>query len=156
MRDPLFRELFQHTDKIKMNHEDTEKGVRVTETSEDPYVAKLIKAHAKAVSGFVERGFAEAMKNHPVPGKDDPVGAATTPAIEGYGKVVKLPGAVQQPRSGTKILVDVTRGGDPTKLNPGIDCLHRLHEAGVEVIKVGVHALAEHREAVKHYSPGSG
>ena len=26
MRDPLFRELFQHTDRISMKHEDTEKG----------------------------------------------------------------------------------------------------------------------------------
>ena len=189
MRDPLFRELFQHTDKIEMKHEDTAKGVRVIETSKDPYVAKLIKAHAKTVSGFVERGFAEAMKNHPVPGKDAAIGVATTPGIDGYGKVVKLPGAAQQPRSGTQICVDVTRGGDPASLNPGIekvakyvniyrgagkqpadaniavvlhgeatltalnsdayakhfgtkdnpnfDCLHKLHEAGVEIYVCG-------------------
>ena len=63
MRDPLFAELFKHTDKIKMVPEDTEKGVRVTETSEDRYVAKLIKEHAKVVSGFVARGFDEAMRH---------------------------------------------------------------------------------------------
>ncbi len=67
MRDPLFAEIFKHADKIKMQHQDTGKGVRVTETSDDPYVAKLIQAHAKVVSSFVEHGFAEAMKNHPVP-----------------------------------------------------------------------------------------
>ena len=67
MRDPLFAELFKHTDKIEMVHEDTPHGVKVTETSDDPRVAELIKAHAKVVSKFVERGFAEAMKNHPVP-----------------------------------------------------------------------------------------
>lgn len=67
MRDPLFAEIFKHTDKIEMQHENTEKGVRVTETSNDPTVVKLIQAHAKVVSSFVERGFAEAMKNHPVP-----------------------------------------------------------------------------------------
>jgi len=78
MRDPLFRELFRHTDKIKMRHEDTEQGVRVIETSDDPYVARLIKAHAKTVSGFVKRGFAEAMKNHPVPDQEGPVEPATT------------------------------------------------------------------------------
>lgn len=123
MRDPLFRELFQHTDKIKVRHEETEKGVRVIETSDDPYVAKLIKAHAKTVSAFVARGFAEAMKNHPVPGRDEPIGAAATPVIEGYGAVVQLAGAAHQPRNGAKICVDMTRGGDPAELNPGIQQL---------------------------------
>ncbi len=196
MRDPLFRELFQHTDKIAMKHEDTEKGVRVTETSSDPYVAKLIKAHAQVVSGFVARGFAEAMKNHAVPGKDEnPVSAAVTPAIKDYGKVVRLPDASQQPRSGAKLCVDVTRGGDVAKLNPAIeqvakyvnlyeaagkepadaqfaivlhgdatlaildddayakrfgtegnpnlDCLHQLHEAGVEIYVCGQSLMKE-------------
>lgn len=67
MRDPLFRELFQNAKAIKMVHSETEKGVKVTETSTDPKVVKLIQAHSKVVSGFVERGFAEAMKNHAVP-----------------------------------------------------------------------------------------
>ncbi|WP_419190105.1 DsrE family protein [Stieleria marina] len=194
MRDPLFAEIFKHTDKIKMHHEDTEKGVRVVETSDDPYVAKLIKAHAKVVSGFVERGFAEAMKNHPVPGKEviaqtAPMPARSTAAIKNYGKVTRLPDAAQQPKSGSKICVDLTAGGDPAKLNPGIekiaryvnlyqgagnepadvniavvlhgqatltvlnadayakkygtednpnfDCLHQLHEAGVEIYVCG-------------------
>jgi hypothetical protein len=121
MRDPLFAEIFRHTDKIKMVHEDTEKGVKVTETSADPYVAKLIQAHAKTVSGFVEHGFAEAMKNHPVP-TDAPVKKLTPtyPVIAGHGSVVQLPNAAMQPRSGTKLLVDVTRGGDPAKLNSAI------------------------------------
>ncbi|TWU64578.1 DsrE/DsrF-like family protein [Crateriforma conspicua] len=122
MRDPLFAELFQHTDKIKMLHEDTEDGVRVIETSDDPYVAKLIKAHAKVVSGFVERGFAEAMKNHAVPGKDAAADQTPThPVIAGHGAVVKLPSAVQQPRRGTKLLVDLTSGGDVSKVNAGLE-----------------------------------
>jgi intracellular sulfur oxidation DsrE/DsrF family protein len=199
MRDPLFRELFQHTDKISMKHEDTEKGVRVTETSDDPYVAKLIKAHAETVSGFVARGFAEAMKNHPVPARDGaPQEAATTGEsmkIKDYGKVVRLADAAQQPRAGTKILVDVTGGGKPDELNPAVervakyvnlyhgggkdpveaqfaivlhgdatlailnddayakrfgtsnnpnlDCLHQLHEAGVEIYVCGQSLLKE-------------
>ena len=69
MRDPLFAELFRHAKQIKMRHEETEKGVKVTETSEDPYVAELIQAHAKVVSRFVEHGFEEARKNHKVPRK---------------------------------------------------------------------------------------
>ena len=67
MRDPLFAALFQKADKIKMEYEKTDKGVRVVETSDDPYTAKLIKAHAKVVSRFVKRGFEEARKNHKVP-----------------------------------------------------------------------------------------
>lgn len=69
-RDPLFEEIFKHTDKIEMKRTETDHGVRVLETSDDPYVAELIKAHAKAVSGFVSRGFAAARSNHEVPPKD--------------------------------------------------------------------------------------
>lgn len=69
MHDPLFVEIFRHAKKIEMKHELTEKGVKVVETSEDPYVAKLIKEHAKVVSAFVSKGFDEAHKNHKVPKK---------------------------------------------------------------------------------------
>jgi hypothetical protein len=50
MRDPLFAEIFKHTDKIKMHHEDTDKGVRVTETSDDPVVVKLIQDSSNGAS----------------------------------------------------------------------------------------------------------
>jgi hypothetical protein len=189
-RDPLFAELFWHTDSIRMELTNTEQGVRVTETSDDPFVAKLIKAHAKAVSGFVERGFAEAMKNHPVPERGQ---TATTnfvnPVIREYGGVIKFPKAAQQPRSGSRICIDLTSGGEPGTLypsiekvarfvniysgagespanvqiaivlhgdatlsvlnadayskmfavdgNPNLDCLHELHEAGVEIYVCG-------------------
>jgi hypothetical protein len=67
MRDPLFRELFAYVEKIKLTHEETDKGIRVKETSDDPYVAKLIQEHAKVVSLFIKNGRAEARKNHAVP-----------------------------------------------------------------------------------------
>ncbi|GAA4463698.1 DsrE family protein [Novipirellula rosea] len=127
MRDPLFAEIFRHTNKIKMVRVDTDKGVRVTETSGDPYVVKLIKAHAQAVSGFVAKGFSEAMKNHPVPeevGADSP--KYSHPAIAKYGKVVTLPDATQQPRDGSRIVVDVTHGGEPDKLNTALDKVARF------------------------------
>lgn len=54
-----------------MHHEDTEHGVRVIETSEEPYVVTLIQAHAEVVSRFVERGFQEARLNHAVPAVTD-------------------------------------------------------------------------------------
>ncbi|MFN3194117.1 MAG: DsrE family protein [Aureliella sp.] len=129
MRDPLFAEIFRHTDKIKMKHEETKNGVRVIETSEDPHVVKLIQAHAKVVSGFVERGFAEAMKNHAVPGKateEFAVGEFHSPKIDGFGAVVQLPSASEQPKSGSRILVDVTKGGEPDKLLPAIEKVARF------------------------------
>ena len=102
-----------------MQHEDTDKGVRVTETSEDPYVVKLIQAHAKVVSGFVERGFVEAKKNPPIPDAkgSTPIVAKPTnpmnPVIPKHGSVVQFPNAAHQPRQGTKILIDVKRGSEP-------------------------------------------
>lgn len=122
MRDPLFREIFKHTDKIKMEHEATENGVKVIETSDDPYVVSLIQAHAKVVSGFVEHGFAEAMKNHPVPGQAPAaIAAPHHPKIANHGSVVRLPDAAQQPREGTKLCVDLIAGGEPQKLNAAIE-----------------------------------
>lgn len=127
LRDPLFAELFKHTDKITMIHQDTPKGVRVREISSDPYVVKLIQAHAKAVSGFVERGFAEAMKNHAVPASEpaEPRQPAH-PLIADHGAVFQLPAAAQQPRAGSKLLVDLTQGGDPNTVNPGLDKVARF------------------------------
>lgn len=127
MRDPLFAELFQHTKKIKMTHEDTPKGVKVIETSDDPYVATLIKAHAKVVSKFVDKGFAEAAKNHAVPGRK-PVqqGGKSFPKINNHGGVFNLPSATQQPRSGSKIVVDLTKSSAPEELNSGIEKVARF------------------------------
>ena len=70
-RDPLFAEVFKHYDKITMKVEKTAKGVKVTETSDDPSVAKLIQAHARVVSKFIENGHAEVQKNHPLPDKPE-------------------------------------------------------------------------------------
>jgi uncharacterized protein len=67
MRDPLFREVFRHHEQIVMEITNTEQGVRVLETSKDPHVAKLIKAHAEVVSKFIENGPAEVRRNHAVP-----------------------------------------------------------------------------------------
>ena len=69
-RDPLFREVFANAAKIVMKREPTAKGVRVIETSADPYVVKLIQAHADVVDAFVANGRSEMMKNHPVPARE--------------------------------------------------------------------------------------
>jgi len=127
MRDPLFAELFRHAKKIKIEHQETAKGVKVRETSRDAYVVKLIQAHANVVSAFVEKGFAEASKSHPVPDRQAAKpGAKTFPKIENHGGVFKLPDATHQPRAGSKIVVDVTRSAEPDQLNPAIEKLARF------------------------------
>lgn len=70
MWDPMFREIFTHADKITLEYENTARGVRVRETSDDPYVARLIQAHAKVVSGFVARGGAESQLAHEPPERE--------------------------------------------------------------------------------------
>jgi intracellular sulfur oxidation DsrE/DsrF family protein len=126
MRDPLFAELFRHADKIRMNYQKTEKGVKVVETSDDPYVVGLIQAHANVVSKFVERGFAEAMKNHKVPDRPGSKKTqGTAPVIKDHGGVIPMPQAAQQPRDGTRVLIDITRGSQPDQLNPAIEQVAR-------------------------------
>lgn len=65
--DPLFAAIFQHHHLIEMKVENIPSGVKVIETSVDPMVAELVKAHAQVVSLFVEYGFEEARRSHPVP-----------------------------------------------------------------------------------------
>lgn len=67
MRDPLFREVFRHADQIQMRITKTDHGVRVSETSGNPAVARLIQAHAEVLNQFLARGHEEVRKNHPVP-----------------------------------------------------------------------------------------
>ena len=66
-RDPLFAELFRYADQITAEYQATTRGVRVVETSHDPYVVQLLHAHADVVSAFLANGPAEMMKNHPLP-----------------------------------------------------------------------------------------
>ncbi|MEW6127254.1 MAG: hypothetical protein AB1757_09460 [Acidobacteriota bacterium] len=66
--DPLFAALFEHADKIELLVTRTEKGVKITETSNDPYVVKLIQSHAQGVTEFVKEGMAVMHKPHELPG----------------------------------------------------------------------------------------
>lgn len=65
--DPMFVAIFDNADKIRMEYEKTAKGMRVREVSDDAYVARLIQAHAKMVSGFVSRGTEESKLAHEPP-----------------------------------------------------------------------------------------
>lgn len=65
--DPLYVAMFDHGAKVELEIIATPKGVRVRETSTDPKVVALIKAHAKVVSAFASVGPEEAGREHPVP-----------------------------------------------------------------------------------------
>ena len=67
--DPIFVAIFDNAGKIRMEIVETPKGVRVQETSDDPWVAKLIQSHAVMVSGFVSRGSEESVLEHQAPAK---------------------------------------------------------------------------------------
>ena len=67
MWDPLYAELFKQADKIKMEMIPTAKGLKVVETSDDPWVVKLLQSHAEGVSEFVKEGMPSMHKEHPLP-----------------------------------------------------------------------------------------
>jgi uncharacterized protein (TIGR01244 family) len=56
--DPVFSELFENHDKVKLAVTITEKGVSISESSEDPAVVSLLHAHASGLSDFVREGHA--------------------------------------------------------------------------------------------------
>lgn len=56
--DPVFSELFENHDKVKLAVTVTEKGVSISESSEDPAVVSLLHAHASGLSDFVREGHA--------------------------------------------------------------------------------------------------
>lgn len=63
-RDPLFAALFENADKIRVQIENTPKGITVTETSDDPKVVALVRRHAEVVSLFIANGMQEMMRGH--------------------------------------------------------------------------------------------
>jgi hypothetical protein len=54
--DPVFRGVFAHSGEIHVALKDIDGGIEVTETSENPAVVGLIRAHAAKVSDFAARG----------------------------------------------------------------------------------------------------
>ncbi len=72
------------------------------------------------------------------------------PIIANHGGVVQLPDAAQQPRAGTKLLVDLTSGGDAGKLNSGLEKVSKYLNiyagAGAKPAKVKI-AVVFHGDA---------
>ena len=65
--DPAFAELFAQHDKIHMELTLLPDGVLIEETSEDPNVGELIKAHGQVINLFVAKGAAQAQQESPLP-----------------------------------------------------------------------------------------
>ncbi len=160
--DELFVAVFKNHDKIRMVVENTEHGVKVTETSDDAYTVKLIQAHAVVVSKFVKRGFDEAHENHAVPPVKTAPAPATPPVvdanllfpiIEGYGGVVAVADVVEPPRPGMKLVLDVTsEAKKPEEVNKGLDRAARLLNlygtAGLKASDISI-TVVLHGEATK-------
>ena len=64
---PVFVGLIKNSDKYTMEYEETEKGVKVTYQSEDPYVVMLVQEHAKLVSRFIKNGHSEIHADYTLP-----------------------------------------------------------------------------------------
>jgi len=149
--DDLFVAVFKNHDKITMTVENTKTGVRVKETSDDAFTSMLIQAHADVVSKFVEFGFDEAHKNHPVSADSDKP-KPTFPVIPNVGGVAPLPKAAEQPRKGAKVVFDITADAKPADVNKGLERAARLlnlyGSAGLKASDVKV-VVVFHGEATK-------
>ncbi|WP_019570974.1 hypothetical protein [Thioalkalivibrio sp. ALE11] len=67
--DPLYVAIFDQRHRVSMDIELRADGVVVEETSDDAEVVELIRAHGRAVDGFVARGQAAAVQPSPMPGE---------------------------------------------------------------------------------------
>ena len=65
--DPIFIEIFRRHCEISDVITDIPGGVSEDETSRDPQVVLLIRAHAKTVAGFVRQGLEATHQNTPLP-----------------------------------------------------------------------------------------
>ncbi len=54
--DPVFADLFENHDKVKLAVTTTDKGVSISESSDDPAVVSILHAHASGLSDFVREG----------------------------------------------------------------------------------------------------
>ena len=64
---PVFVALIQHADDYSLDYEETDKGVKVTYQSDDPYVVMLVQEHAKLVSRFLQNGHDEIHAEYELP-----------------------------------------------------------------------------------------
>ena len=63
--DPVFKELFERHDKVKLAVMLTEKGVSITETTADPETLKLLRAHSAGITDMVREGSRASQRETP-------------------------------------------------------------------------------------------
>ena len=56
---PIFVGLIKHAKDYTLTYEETDKWMKVTYQSDDPYVVMLVQEHAKLVSRFIKNGMEE-------------------------------------------------------------------------------------------------
>ncbi|MEW4491108.1 hypothetical protein AB1L42_23740 [Thalassoglobus sp. JC818] len=64
---PVFVGLIKNADKYTLEYEETEKGVKASYRSDDPYVVMLVQEHAKLVSRFIKNGHSEIHAEYELP-----------------------------------------------------------------------------------------
>ena len=57
---------------------------------------------------------------------EKPVTKLITPTVEGFGAILPRPNAIEQPRSGAKVVFDATADAKPDAINKGLDRVARL------------------------------
>ena len=78
--DPLYAKLLEQSEHIRMEVREIENGVEVTETSDDPWVRELIRAHATKVVEFVYRGWEAYREPTAMPERPEAVASDPAPA----------------------------------------------------------------------------
>ncbi|MCW5891400.1 MAG: hypothetical protein KIT14_12735 [bacterium] len=68
--DPLVTELYRNGPKVVVEMRVTDDGMRLRATSSDPWVVKLIQAHAEVVDRCLVVGWDEVHRAHPLPPRD--------------------------------------------------------------------------------------
>jgi hypothetical protein len=63
--DPVFVELFDRHDKVRLDVTLTPRGVSIRETTEDPATLRLMRSHAAGVSDMVREGSAASQRPTP-------------------------------------------------------------------------------------------
>ncbi len=140
--DPLFAALFAKADQVALEITEIPGGVEVVETSGDREGVALIQAHAKVVSGFVARGFAEAQATHPIPAatRDNP--ATQQPATQRPAKELYLQLSAEFDRVYIPALA-LTNQGIP---KPSLKALERLSERLVAIRQQALEATPDGQE----------
>lgn len=94
---PVFTGLIKNADKYSLHYEDTDKGVKVTYQSDDPYVVMLVQEHAKLVSRFIQNGRSEIHADFKLPEFSREKAAAQAKALTARGALFsKLSGRLTE------------------------------------------------------------